>query len=64
MIGPAGLRLITDVDNTLHFAETGIVFLVFNAGLKLEASRLRMVRRSVFRLPIMCGCAIGSPRTG
>jgi len=62
VIGPAGLRLITDVDNILHFAEIGIVFLLFIIGLELQPSRLWILRRSVFGLGtlqvLLCGLPI------
>jgi glutathione-regulated potassium-efflux system ancillary protein KefC/glutathione-regulated potassium-efflux system protein KefB len=50
LVGPWGLRLITDVDNILHFAEFGVVFLLFIIGLELQPSRLWVLRRSVFGL--------------
>lgn len=50
IIGPDGLRLITDVDNILHFSEIGIVLLLFIIGLELQPSRLWVLRRSVFGL--------------
>lgn len=48
LIGPWGLRLIGDVDNTLHFAELGVVLLLFIIGLELQPSRLWALRRLVF----------------
>jgi monovalent cation:proton antiporter-2 (CPA2) family protein len=48
LIGPWGLRLISDVDNTLHFAELGVVLLLFIIGLELQPSRLWALRRLVF----------------
>lgn len=50
LVGPWGLRLITDVDNILHFSELGVVFLLFIIGLELQPSRLWVLRRSVFGL--------------
>ncbi len=50
LVGPWCLRLITDVDNILHFAEIGVVFLLFIIGLELQPSRLWVLRRSVFGL--------------
>lgn len=50
LVGPWGLRLITNVDNILHFAEFGVVFLLFIIGLELQPSRLWVLRRSVFGL--------------
>src|SRR5581483_2762650 len=48
LIGPWGLRLIPDVDTTLHFAELGVVLLLFLVGLELAPSRLWALRRPVF----------------
>jgi monovalent cation:proton antiporter-2 (CPA2) family protein len=50
LVGPWGLRLITDVDSILHFAEIGVVFLLFIIGLELQPARLWVLRRSVFGL--------------
>ena len=49
LIGP-GLRLITDGDQILHFAELGVVFLLFVIGLELKPSRLWLMRREIFGL--------------
>ena len=48
VIGPWGLALFRDVDNVLHFAEFGVVLLLFVIGLELQPSRLWVMRRSVF----------------
>lgn len=50
VIGPSGVALITQVDHILHFAELGVVFLLFIIGLELQPSRLWVLRRSVFGL--------------
>ena len=50
IIGPWALQLVTDVDNILHFAELGVVLLLFVIGLELQPSRLWVLRRSVFGL--------------
>ena len=50
IIGPSVLRLVTDVDNILHFAELGVVLLLFVIGLELQPSRLWVLRQSVFGL--------------
>jgi glutathione-regulated potassium-efflux system ancillary protein KefC len=47
-VGPWGLKLIADVESTLHFAELGVVMLMFVIGLELQPSRLWELRRSVF----------------
>jgi glutathione-regulated potassium-efflux system ancillary protein KefC/glutathione-regulated potassium-efflux system protein KefB len=50
IIGPFGLRLVTDVDSIMHVSELGIVLLLFLIGLELEPSRLWVLRRQVFGL--------------
>lgn len=50
IIGPFGLRLISDPQHILHFAEFGVVFLLFVIGLELRPSRLWVLRRMVFGL--------------
>jgi monovalent cation:proton antiporter-2 (CPA2) family protein len=48
VIGPSALGLITNVDAILHFAEFGVVLLLFVIGLELQPSRLVAMRRTVF----------------
>ena len=50
VIGPFGFEFVTDVDHTLHFAELGVVFLLFVVGLELKPARLWVMRRMVFGL--------------
>ena len=50
LIGPSTLGLIKDPDHILHFAELGVVFLLFVIGLELRPSRLWVLRRMVFGL--------------
>lgn len=50
LIGPWGLRLVADVVSILHFAEFGVVLLLFVIGLELQPSRLLALRRVVFGL--------------
>ena len=47
-IGPWGLGLVSDVNNILHFAEFGVVLLLFVIGLELHPARLWTMRRPVF----------------
>ena len=47
-IGPAGLRLVTNAPDILHFAEFGVVLMLFLVGLELEPRRLWMLRRPIF----------------
>ncbi len=49
-IGPWLLGLIDDVESILHFAEFGVVLLLFIIGLELQPSRLWVMRKSVFGL--------------
>ncbi len=48
VIGPWGLALFQDVENILHFAEFGVVLLLFVIGLELQPSRLWVMRHAVF----------------
>ena len=52
-IGPWGLGLITGVENILHFAELGVVLLLFIIGLELQPSRLWVLRRSIFGMGLV-----------
>jgi len=47
-IGPWGLGLVTDVESILHFAEFGVVLMLFLVGLELEPRRLWSLRRPIF----------------
>ena len=62
LIGPWGLRFIEDVESTLHFAEFGVVLMLFVIGLELEPKRLMAMRKSVFgggALQVgLCGAAL------
>ena len=50
VIGPSVLGLIDDVDAILHFAEFGVVLLLFIIGLELMPARLWALRRPIFGL--------------
>jgi monovalent cation:proton antiporter-2 (CPA2) family protein len=50
IIGPFGAKLVQDPEHILHFAELGVVFLLFIVGLELQPSRLWVLRRMVFGL--------------
>src|SRR5262249_12994036 len=47
-IGPFGLGLVRDVKAILHFAEFGVVLMLFLIGLELDPKRLLGMRRPVF----------------
>jgi monovalent cation:proton antiporter-2 (CPA2) family protein len=49
-IGPAGLRLVTNVDAITSIASLGVVMLLFLIGLELRPQRLWVMRRAVFGL--------------
>jgi len=50
IIGPFGVGMIRDPEHILHFAELGVVFLLFIVGLELQPSRLWVLRKMVFGL--------------
>ncbi len=50
VIGPFGFAFVTDAEHILHFAELGVVLLLFVVGLELQPSRLWVMRRLVFGL--------------
>jgi glutathione-regulated potassium-efflux system ancillary protein KefC len=63
-IGPFGLALVRDPASTLHFAEIGVVLMLFVIGLELDPKRLWSMRRAVFgggALQLFaCGLALGT----
>jgi len=50
IIGPHGLNVVGDAAPLLHFAEIGVVMLLFIIGLELQPRRLWVMRRLVFGL--------------
>ena len=48
LIGPWGARFVTDVETILHFAEFGVVLMLFLIGLELDTRRLWQMRAPVF----------------
>ncbi|MBL8350664.1 MAG: glutathione-regulated potassium-efflux system protein KefC [Burkholderiaceae bacterium] len=48
VIGPWGLKLVDDPAAILHFAEFGVVLMLFLVGLELEPRRLWAMRRPIF----------------
>jgi monovalent cation:proton antiporter-2 (CPA2) family protein len=50
VIGPSGLRLVTDVGQIANVASLGVVMLLFLIGLELRPRRLWIMRRAVFGL--------------
>jgi glutathione-regulated potassium-efflux system ancillary protein KefC len=48
LIGPWGLRLVTDPSQIVDLAEFGVVLMLFLIGLELEPKRLWAMRRPIF----------------
>ena len=48
VIGPWGLKLVSAAEAILHFAEFGVVMLLFLVGLELNPQRLWQMRRPIF----------------
>ena len=63
IIGPWGFRLVTDAETILHFAEIGVVLMLFVIGLELDPRRLWTLRASVFGggalQMVACGLLLG-----
>src|SRR4029434_9032967 len=64
IIGPWGLGLIGEAQETLDFAELGVMLLLFLVGLELEPSRLWALRQPVFGLGGAQVLATGLALTG
>lgn len=47
-MGPWGFGLVRNVDDILHFAEFGVVLMLFVIGLELQPKRLWELRRPIF----------------
>jgi len=60
IIGPWGLKLVSDAESILTFAEIGVVLMLFVIGLELDPKRLWTMRASVFGGGSiqMAGCGI------
>ncbi len=50
VIGPFGLRLVTEPESILHVAELGVVLFLFVVGLEMRPSRLWGLRTQIFGL--------------
>ena len=50
VIGPAGVRIITDIDQISQVSALGVVMLLFLIGLEVRPKRLWVMRRAVFGL--------------
>ena len=65
-IGPWGLGLVSNVQDILHFAEFGVVLMLFLVGLELQPSRLWALRRPIFGTGtaqvLGCAAVLKAPR--
>jgi glutathione-regulated potassium-efflux system ancillary protein KefC len=50
LIGPYALKLISDSEHVLHFAEFGVVLMLFLVGLELESQKVWELRKTLFGL--------------
>jgi glutathione-regulated potassium-efflux system ancillary protein KefC len=50
LIGPYALKLIPDPEQVLHFAEFGVVLMLFLIGLELESQKVWGLRKTLFGL--------------
>ena len=50
LIGPYALKVLPDPESVRHFAELGIVFLMFTIGLEFSLPKLKSMRKLVFGL--------------
>lgn len=50
LIGPFGFNLITNSEQIMHFAEFGVIMMLFLIGLELEPARLWQLRKSIIGL--------------
>jgi CPA2 family monovalent cation:H+ antiporter-2/glutathione-regulated potassium-efflux system protein KefB len=63
VIGPSGLRLVTDIHVIQEISEFGVLMLLFLIGLELRPQRIWLMRRAVFGLGaaqvFVTGAALG-----
>ncbi len=57
VIGPFGLKLVSDPQAILHIAEMGVVMFLFIIGLEMQPSRLWSMRKDIFGLGALQVCA-------
>ena len=53
LIGPHALAWVSDAEEVQHFAELGVVFLLFTIGLELSFDRLKSFTRLIFGLGLL-----------
>lgn len=50
IIGPYGLKFISDSESVMHFSELGVIFLLFVIGLEIELKKLWGMRKHLIGL--------------
>lgn len=50
LVGPSGLKLISEAESVLHFAELGVVILLFIIGLEIQPRKLWTMKRRLLGL--------------
>lgn len=53
LVGPYGLRVVTQAEDIMHVADFGIVLLLFLVGLELQPSRLWRLKHDIFGLGLL-----------
>ncbi len=64
VLGPFGLRVVSDPEAILHAAELGVVMFLFIIGLEMEPSRLWALRKQIFGLGVTQVVICGAMLTG
>ena len=64
-IGPYNFALVTNPENVQHFAELGVIFLLFTIGLELSFERLKSFAKTIFGVgsAYVCLCAVAISAT-
>jgi monovalent cation:proton antiporter-2 (CPA2) family protein len=64
IIGPSALNIAGQTGDVMHFAEFGVIVMLFLVGLELEPERLWSVRKKIFGLGLaqvlLAACVIGA----
>ena len=64
VVGPFGLKLVSDPQAVLHAAELGVVMFLFIIGLEMEPSKLWALRKQIFGLGVLQVMVCGALLTG
>lgn len=64
VIGPFGLRVVTEPEIILHTSELGVVMFLFVIGLEMQPRRLWGLRREIFGLGVLQVAACAALLTG